>query len=117
MPAQIRNPRPQGPGDRPHPSRSPRKRCVTLLAGVLGASCTFVSAAGEPPAQSEIVVAGDWRHPSGAVFPEQIAGFRRGTITAYGADGNSAAVAYQVFTPMGGLPVFVTVYVYPRKGQ
>jgi hypothetical protein len=90
---------------------------LLTLACLLGASCVFVDVAGTPSAQSEIVVQGDYRHPSGAVFPERIAGFHRGIITAYSADGSNAGVAYQVFTFAVGLPVFVTVYVYPRKGQ
>jgi hypothetical protein len=89
-------------------------RIATMIAGLLGTSCTFVSTVNEPTLQSEIVAHGEWTHPSGAVFSEQIAGFRRGPITALSADGRSTAIAYQ--SPDGS-PVFVTVYVYPRKGQ
>jgi hypothetical protein len=89
-------------------------RALELIACLWVGSCTFVSTVNEPALQSEIVAQGEWTHPSGAVFPEQIAGFRRGPITALSADGRSVAIAYLI---PEGPPVFVTVYVYPRKNQ
>ncbi|MBL8755148.1 MAG: hypothetical protein JNK15_17725 [Planctomycetes bacterium] len=60
----------------------------------------------------EIVVQGPYTHtPTGAVFPEVLAGCRRGTITAYAPGEADIGATYQ---DLRGSTLFATVYIYPR---
>jgi hypothetical protein len=48
---------------------------------------------------------------SGVVFPDNIAGFQRGTVKNYDGMGRDVSVGYNLLTPSN--PIAITVYIYP----
>ncbi len=63
----------------------------------------------------ELAVTGDWRHPSGAVFPARIGFAERVSLRVLDPAGADAAVTYRA--TFGEAPLLVTFYLYPRTGE
>lgn len=76
----------------------------------------MMSTSSGPRHAKEIKVQGPYRHdPSGAVFPDTLAGLVRGRILSYTPDGRDVGATYD--SGRADAEVLISVYVYPRATQ
>jgi hypothetical protein len=93
-----------------------RRVAATLLLALLGAGAW---AAGPPGTKDEpavdLDVEGPWTHPSGMVFPDLAAGFRRISVTRFPGGEDNYGAGYELVDGREKI-ASVTVYVYPNGG-
>jgi hypothetical protein len=88
---------------------------ILFLLLVLCLACGSGSTGPRLPAEDrELTVQGDYRHPSGMVFPERLGDFYRTSVHQFPGSKDNVGISYQM-----GLQktATVTAYVYPDTGE
>ena len=94
---------------------------IAFALGLAGLLLASVAAATGPPVGKkddravELAVEGPWTHPSGMVFPERAAGFRRVSVSQFPGGEDNYGAGYELADGREKL-ASVTVYVYPNTG-